>query len=82
VLENAAGADTGRILGTDEFDGDLGLDRLAQVDAEEVDMLGVTGDRMTNEFLEDDGLTGSAVDLEIEDCAAMGERAAKLAGVD
>ncbi len=65
VLEHAAGLDLG-LVDVDQLERDLSLDRLQEIDPQQVDVHRVTADGVTYALLEHDRLGSVAVDLQVE----------------
>src|SRR5205085_9363070 len=81
LLQHAALRDAGGLGAAVELDDGGGLDRLGEVDPQEVDVQQVAGDRVALLLLHHDG-RGAAVQLEVDHRAAVRERVAQFAGVD
>ena len=76
VLEHAALLDAGRLLGADELDRDVGLDLLVEVDLLEVEVDEVAADRVALLLLDHHRDRSRALDLEVEEGAAVHEHVA------
>ena len=79
MLEHAALLDAGGVLDAEQLDRDLGLDRLVEADDLEVEVEELAAHRMPLLLLDDDRLGLAAVEGEVEQRTAAGERVARLA---
>ena len=82
LAEHAALGDAGRLLGADEVEHGGGVDRLAHVDAQQVDVDRLAAHRVVLDVLDDHRGGLAAVDGEVEDRARVRERRAQDARVD
>ena len=79
MLEHAALADAGSLVGALELDRHLGLDLLVEANLEAVDVHDVAAERVVLLLLDHDRDGRRAVELQVEQGVALAEQRAKLA---
>ena len=79
MLEHAALAYAGRLVGALQLDRDLGLDRLVEADLEAVEMHDLAAERVALLLLDHDRHRRSVADLQVEQRLALGEQDPKVA---
>ena len=79
VLEHAALLDAGRLLGPEQLDRHLGLDHLVELDLEQVEVDQRASHRVALLLLDHDRGGRGAVELDVDQRAAVGEHRARLA---
>ena len=74
MLEHAALADAGRLIGPVELDRDLRLDLLVEADLEAIEVQDVAADRVVLLLLDHDRHGLRALELEVEQRVALAEQ--------